>query len=491
MKTKTLTLAAALLVLSTGADARAVPAREVLARSAAAYFARPAPPLAPRPAPPVARVPAAPAVRFALGVPARSAPARDPGASAVFLAATRAAATHPSTVSTVHTENNRVLKWPIVNADELGEAMFETITSAKKEVFVETMTVDTHAASALRLRDAVQELARTRPEVPVYVRVTARNPLVPGTKVADRIAKFLDSPNVRVGAWESRRVGGRFSLGRLFGTHVSHSKTVVVDNRVALVSDANFDVMSDQLAQNPRGKAWFQTGVLVEGPIAATIREQSANGWRAAAPHVDLPAPPSSSPSPSSARGGGVPMLTLGQEAAAGVGSSANQAYLAAFRAAEKRVCVLTPNLNDRETVEALAEATRHADVYIVLPRGFNETVERLFRQGGGNASNVTRLARLAADPTKLHVRWNAAPDGEPSRGNGVFASHAKSILVDDVVFVGSKNLDTQSAKVSRELSIAIADRAAASRFHDLFQKRFLAGPVAFEGSTPAPTASQ
>jgi phosphatidylserine/phosphatidylglycerophosphate/cardiolipin synthase-like enzyme len=390
-------------------------------------------------------------------------------ASRTFAEVTKAASHFPATVSNVETDGNRVLRWPLVNNAEIGQAMHDLIASAHKEVFIETMILKDSVVAA-KVRDAVQELARTRPDVPVYVRFTPSPFEIPS--VAKRAAeKFLDSPNVIVGVWNSRTVGGRWSLHRLLGLNVSHSKSVVVDNRVALITDTNLQRESDA----PTG--WFQNGIVVEGPIAATIREQSAAAWRVAAPTLKLPAPPPPHPGFSN----GLRMLTLGQNAAGGADTSANQAYIAAFKNAERRVCILTPNLNDRDTMAALAEATRQADVYIILPKGFGEMAESMPGQGGGNAENVSRLAQMAADPTRLHVRWNPDPAGQPTEGKGEWSSHAKTILVDDIVFVGSKNLDTQSAKVSRELSIAIPDRATASRFHELFENRWQKAPLAFE----------
>src|SRR5262249_25455044 len=129
-----------------------------------------------------------------------------------------------------------------------------------------------------------------------------------------------------------------------------------------------------------------------------------------------------------------------------------------------------------------LADATADADVYVVLSKGFNDSTEKIPSQGGTNEQNVGRLAGDAKNPCNLHVRWFSQTQGVAIDGNGNGASHSKWASVDgQAMILGSQNLDTQSWKKSRELSLAVDDATITARFDKVFHDVWARGPVAFE----------
>jgi phosphatidylserine/phosphatidylglycerophosphate/cardiolipin synthase-like enzyme len=59
----------------------------------------------------------------------------------------------------------------------------------------------------------------------------------------------------------------------------------------------------------------------------------------------------------------------------------------------------------------------------------------------------------------RLRIRWYSRDGIEPVLGNGPYASHVKYASVDDeVVIVGTTNMDTPSWNFSHELDLAIDD---------------------------------
>src|SRR5690606_22264670 len=137
-----------------------------------------------------------------------------------------------------------------------------------------------------------------------------------------------------------------------------------------------------------------------------------------------------------------------------------------AFAAARSHIRIQTPNLNDDAAKAGLVDAVkRGVRVEIVLSKGFNDLTEQAPGQGGTNEENVAMLHEelAAAGVTdicnKLQIRWYSRDGLYPIVGNGIYASHAKYMSIDDtVVIVGTANMDTQSWNNSREVNIVVDD---------------------------------
>jgi phosphatidylserine/phosphatidylglycerophosphate/cardiolipin synthase-like enzyme len=418
----------------------------------------------------------------------------------IMEAMSAAASRSESNVMQPLSDGNRILEWPLVGNTEIGKAARELIESAEHEVFIETM-IFADSALVRDVRAAVQTLARTRPQVKVFVRVSPRAPPFERHAASKAmVEKLLDSPNVVVGTFDPRAEGD--PVTGMLGLNVSHSKTIVADNRRALVTDANLESNGDAKVANDQGRNWFQTALVFEGPAAAAIREQSAHGWQKVAQKgIELPAPPA----PHTGFADGVPILTLGQAAGAGRDNAAHQAFLAGFKAAAsraaerrlagqtagERILVMTPNLNDKEVFASLADATEHLPVYVLLSKGYMDIEQALPGQGGNNERTVAALAKAAKDPSRLHIRWFGTPTEkgttpQPALGRGLDMSHAKPILVGDTVWLGSRNLDTQSATTSRELDIVVQSRDVSAKYYRMFRSVWQRSPVAFEANAAA-----
>lgn len=113
--------------------------------------------------------------------------------------------------------------------------------------------------------------------------------------------------------------------------------------------------------------------------------------------------------------------------------------------------------------------------MFLLLSRRYLELEQEMPGQGGGNERVVAELAKAAKDPKNLHIRWFGTPteggtEPQASIGKGFDMSHAKPILVGDTVWMGSRNLDTQSATTSRELNVVVQSRDTAAKFYGMFR---------------------
>jgi phosphatidylserine/phosphatidylglycerophosphate/cardiolipin synthase-like enzyme len=370
-------------------------------------------------------------------------------ADSIAAAATMA----PSTIQRVDYRGNRVVGAPLAGGRAITAGMVRLIGTARHEVVLQSFIFE-DSWMAQQLRAAIEALP---PNVKVRVLVHPRRGygfgLGPGLlgenpwRTRRRLRRLLPFDHVEIGVWKP---------GDLVGTAALHTKGVVVDGRRALVVDSNVQKNVDPLDEGGRG--WFQLGMEVEGPIAGGLRTDAMaafgdEGARASGRRV-----------------GSTRMILLGKQAGSGGRNSAAYGYASLFLSARKKLRAISPNLNDSAAVLSLAAATAHSDVYLVLSKGFNERAEWLL-QGGGNARNLRRLRALAADPSRLHVRWYAdeagiVPIGNNSRG----PSHAKWASADGRVMVlGSQNLDTQSWKRSREVSVAVDDAEATAGYDAIF----------------------
>lgn len=412
-----------------------------------------------------------------------------------------------STTPLVHTERNRVLGEPIVGGEAYAKAMVDLVRSAKREVIFEVFILD-DGWLASRLHDAIQALD---PDIPVYVLVSTDrsrdnpvfredNPPSFEESTARRVLQILDpgrQRNVIVASW---------TLSGFLGIGINHDKAIVVDRQRAIVSNINLEFPSDPSARNPeKGQTWYQMGVAVEGDIARSVAEEVKTAWTHAGYTIgsrgedvlprdrktgktalpDLP----DVRTPNAAAAACVPMISLGREVKAKDESSANAGFLTLFKGAQRNLNVITPNLNAKSALAALADATKTSNVSVVVSKGFTETLESLPGQGGGNEEVVTRklpriIAERGGDPCKMHVRYYARPErpGEAVVGEAEGQSHAKFASADgQVVVVGSQNMDTQSWEVSRELSVAIDDAPATAKFDAEFARVWQRSACAFE----------
>ena len=253
-----------------------------------------------------------------------------------------------------------------------------------------------------------------------------------------------------------------------------HEKLAIIDDRIAHLGGANVEAVHDW---TDGAQPWRDSAYVVDGEIAASLGVGFDALWESS----DLASCHGACVGVRERRAivaGDVPMIALTRKPAGGPNNHTDSALasgiLAAFAAAEHSIAIQTPNLNDDAVRASLIEAIgRGVEVELVLSRDFNETTENAPGQGGGNRENVDRLYAEAmigfgADHAcrYLDARWYAVSGGGVVDGNVAGASHLKYTEVDEqLVIVGSANMDTQSWNYSGESNIAIDDAETARRY--------------------------
>jgi phosphatidylserine/phosphatidylglycerophosphate/cardiolipin synthase-like enzyme len=278
---------------------------------------------------------------------------------------------------------------------------------------------------------------------------------------------------------------------------VLHKKTVVVDGQRAIITGAN------PQAHHNYDTPWRDSGYKLSGEVVLALQEDFdadwavAKVWQCGGNEAGTLADCTIATAPIVRTAPAVayaeddvcqPMLVTTRAQNTNptnnrVDNPQDQAFIAAFGVAKTHIHMQTPNLNDDAAKAALIDAVkRGVEVDIVLAKGFNDSTEVYPGQGGTNEENVQMLydavgGRAACD--KLRIHWHTQ-DGVVVFGNGAYATHAKYTSIDDnIVIVGTANMDTQSWNNSREINVVVDDANITRSWDDgMFNKDFASGEV-------------
>jgi phosphatidylserine/phosphatidylglycerophosphate/cardiolipin synthase-like enzyme len=411
------------------------------------------------------------------------------------------------------TAKNRVDPKVLVEGPEIFPKMAELIANAEREILFQTFVWEESIATKTLVDGLGRLQARLCPGAPDPAALArcvddrAGKPpvvarfVVDASKLGIVSAKASVTMPIMARALDAQHLDPalvRWEIATFehttFGNN--HGKTLVIDGREAIITGANpqphHDPPDPSREPSATNGPWHDTGYHVSGEVAQALagdfdyawnrsmawacgaKDDGRNCERKTAPieHVTLP---TDLPETTCA-----PILVIGRKRNANpfnnrTDNTQDQAFLAAFRAAQAHIHIETPNLNDDHAKKALLDAAeRGVIVDIVLAKEFNEKSESLPGQGGPNGANVRKLyAELAkrgvANPCeRLRIRWYsycpreascAADERAPVLGNGPRANHTKYATIDDTVaIVGSTNLDTQSWNNAHEVDLVIDD---------------------------------
>jgi phosphatidylserine/phosphatidylglycerophosphate/cardiolipin synthase-like enzyme len=396
------------------------------------------------------------------------------------------------------TSNNSADTDVLIDGPQIFPAFRALIAKARHHVSMQTYVwepnTDPTNEILAGLRDLAARLEAERAEEPVTVRFLVDASIIGfGSKIealpqlwASLEALRLDPRYVKF------EVAGFFhiALGNL------HVKTLVVDGRDAIVTGAN------PQAHHNYAAPWRDSGYRFTGDIAVSLLADFDHAWRTghlwtcgadATKTVDVciaKAAPITWPvrRPAMVAGTCRPMFVTTRQTdqdprSNRIDNTQDQAFLAGWDAAKTHIRMQTPNLNDDAAKGALLAAVqRGVQVDVVLSRGFNDLAESFPGQGGDNDTNVQALYdALASIPNKcdrLRVRWYSRGGVSAVFGNDEYASHAKYSSIDDqVVVVGTANMDTQSWNNSREVNVVVDDAAITQAWDaQLFDADFARG---------------
>jgi cardiolipin synthase A/B len=254
-----------------------------------------------------------------------------------------------------------------------------------------------------------------------------------GVQVVANQGAFLDLD----GLLGQRRIDWRLDdLG-----HFDHRKVVIVDGRVGYVG-------------GPGIEDHYLTGthdlmLRLEGPIVAQLQAVFLQSWRFQGGPLDATAgldrffPPI-------ADGDGTRMQILHNNPGEGY-LPIRTAFQAAVDGATERLYVISPYLSDHGVLRGLVEAAkRDVKVRVIVP------------------SNPHSL------PASASIRhwFQALQDAGVDLREHPEMAHAKVVLSDDTVLVGTANLDALSLRQNWEMQLQIEDHEVADLFaRDLFDR--------------------
>lgn len=256
-----------------------------------------------------------------------------------------------------------------------------------------------------------------------------------GVQVVANQGAFLDLD----GLLGQRHVDWRFDdLG-----HFDHRKVVIVDGRTAYVGGPGIE-------DHYYDDRFHDVMLRLEGPVVAQLQAVFLLSW-----HLQggpLPATAAELdrffPEPAAADEGGVPVEILLNNPGEGH-LPIRTAFRTAVADAQERLYVINPYLADRPVLRGLVEAARRGvDVRVIVP----------------------------ADPRSLPAsaavrHWfQALHDAGADVREHPQMAHAKVVLADDTVLVGTANLDALSLRQNWEVQLRIADKRVADLVaRDLF----------------------
>ncbi len=328
--------------------------------------------------------------------------------------------------------------------DEAIDRVIELLKDAKKEFSFQTYLFEYDSESAKRLLDA---LASKQKEIPGFkVNILYDRDLNP----FDTLKDALERHGVDAQAAAYTPAVSRAS---------NHAKVYILDGQTALLGGDNVD--------NPSERDLM---VLLRGPVVATLLRDFDAAWSQSSSFLNATRTP-----PSHAKGEAmsstrpqVPMTLLSKKGVGFVGdyyqNDADQALLAAMKAAKREIRIASPNLNDVKVWEAIAEATgRGVKVRLSVPKDYNNVGSGIDRSP--NRDLLTFWAQLPKkSQANLELRWSSE-DGKTPHDD-----HTKYLSVDgEWAYVGSQNMDNQSWSFSREVGLGIDDASETARLDAAF----------------------
>jgi cardiolipin synthase A/B len=352
------------------------------------------------------------------GLPEHQAAELDPAVRQLTDLVHRADASRP-----VRTDRLEIL----FNGDACFDSMEEAIRQARHHVHLEYYIWEPDRTGT-RFRDLLCHKAREG----VHVRL-----LLDAIGSASLGRRFL-RPLLQAGgevAWFNRISFSRLRPGMM--NFRTHRKIVVCDGRVGFTGGMN--VCDDQAASVSEERAWRDTHARLEGPVAHWLQRVFLDDWYFATGG----GPNHAEYFPCDSDGASGPWVQIVASGPDCDRYAIHKLYFAAIAAARRRVLLTTPYfVPDEAILEALVTAAmRGADVCILVPRRTDSLLV-----SAAARSYFDDLLRAGA-----HV-YEYGPN----------MIHAKTLVVDDMAFVGTANMDNRSFRLNFEVMVAIYDAASA-----------------------------
>jgi len=324
----------------------------------------------------------------------------------------------------------------LIDVQTTFDAIFEAIAHAERYVLVQFFIVRDDAIGRALLARLV-ERARAGVEVCfLYDEIGSR-------QLTRSFRRTLRRAGGKIRPFSTTRgPDNRFQIN-----FRNHRKLVIADGEVAFLGGIN--VGDEYLGRGEMG-AWRDTFARLEGPAVQGVQLAFLEDWHWATDEV-----PAWNWQPRAAADQNQLALVLPTGPADQL-ESASLAFVTLFLAARERLWISTPYfVFDNQIIGALElAALRGVDVRVIVPQRSDYRVAWL--AGWTNYDDLTRLG----------VRIYEYEAG---------FMHQKLILVDDdVVLVGTKNLDNRSLRLNFEISVLVLDRGLGSEAAAVFERDLL-----------------
>ncbi len=433
------------------------------------------------------------------------------------------------------TTNNIVDRTVYARGPMIFSKMRTLIASAQEEVLIQTFVWESASNSAKEVMLGIKDLEAARrkscPDCkPVTVRILANY----GPTALEFVARVTggDRPSdsgadARAGI-EALHLDPRYVDAKVLTyTHkalgLTHAKSTVIDNQIAMITGANIQRFNDKDVN------WNDMGYIVAGEVVKGLRKDVINNlvradqgtesdgnakvansigtsydrvflttYPVRAKMIDPMDSPKGIPIVITSRNGqGFPTTNNN--------NTQNRAFQTIFQNAQRSIDIQTPNFNDDAAIRGLGAAlNRKVKLQLLVSKLFNCKGENQIGQGGQNAKGVNRLLRDAGlvkpQGNEIDVRWfskevdgaarvvldnpnGKKPEDRPDN------SHAKFMVIDDaIVAVGAANMDTQSWNQSREINIIVFNEELAKAWkNQVFAHSFqIAVPVTIAELEPS-----
>lgn len=209
------------------------------------------------------------------------------------------------------------------------------------------------------------------------------------------------------------------------GVNITHRKIIIADGETAIVGGANFGLEYET--------DWHDSMTELQGEIVQEIQDEYLYGWYLSGGK----APEQKQLLPVGKKYGHIPMKVTFTDGTADNKQNDFEKYLiSCIYMAEHKIKIANPYFSDFNVINALIEARkRGVEIDIVIPKE-NDT---LFFA----SLNLGTSKKLVENDINVYFYLERF-------------SHTKAYIIDEIVIVGSSNLDPRSLKENQELSVII-----------------------------------
>lgn len=352
-----------------------------------------------------------------------------------------------------------------VYGDEIFNLIIEAVGKAKKQVLIQTFVWDKRTKVVHDLRQTLEKIGREKlctNDVPLDIFILIDEPGLLAQMLYSRSLprRWPHAPKDLGLGDLPERIRVHVGVYHHNGLNAAHSKTVVIDDEILIITGANFQ------SSNYGPNCNYDAAILLNGSPAQSAIYDFISIWELRSnaeeenispdcfinsnDHHEIPSPNSatilcvtSKPRTNyiSAFWGPLPPDPV------------NSAFLTAIDNAKKIIRIATPNLNEPSIVKKLIEYInqRNGNIELLIGFGFNDDREKWY--GGTNQQTVRTLFNQI-HPEKMyqiHIRWYSRDGIKP----GIV--HMKFMSIDDVLLIfGSANLDKISLRHCHETNLII-----------------------------------